>query len=162
MGTGRGTNRSVDFGVLSMFLLQLLQPLLLVLPLLLVQALQVLTPLVLLQHLIAFELLMSLSVIVLQVFGGLDTVRQPRIRVIRPGSGSDSPGSGSEAQDPGQKARMRVRHAGSYRGDEQLQVFGFKRVLIVRIQMLELLQEGGVVHLLGCTHIPAGLSRGSV
>lgn len=68
-----GTNRSVDFGVLPMFLLQLLQPLLLLLPLLLVQTLQVLTPLVLLQHLIAFELLVSLCIVVLQVFGGLDT-----------------------------------------------------------------------------------------
>lgn len=64
---------SVDFGVLPVFLLQLLQSPLLPLPLLLVQALQVLPPLVLLQHLVAFELLVSLSVVVLQVLGSLDT-----------------------------------------------------------------------------------------
>lgn len=67
--------RSIDFGVLAMFLLQLLHSLLLLLPLLLVQALQVLPPLVLLQHLVAFELLVSLGVVVLQVLGGLD--REP-------------------------------------------------------------------------------------
>lgn len=71
--TKAATNRSVDFGVLPMLLLQLLQSLLLLLPLLLVQTLQVLTALVLLQHLVAFELLMTFSIIVLQVFGGLDT-----------------------------------------------------------------------------------------
>lgn len=51
--------------------------------------------------------------------------------------------------------KVRVRGAGSYRGDEQLQIFGFKCVLIVRIQMFKLLQEGGVVHLLSCTQMPS-------
>lgn len=32
-------------------------------------------------------------------------------------------------------------------GDEQLKVFGLKRVLIVRVQVFKLLQQGGVVHL---------------
>lgn len=64
--------RSVDFGVLPVFLLQLLHSLLLPLPLLLVQALQIFPSLVLLQHLVAFELLVSLSVVVLQVLGGLN------------------------------------------------------------------------------------------
>lgn len=73
LGREAGTHRSVDFGVLPVLLLQLPQPPLLLLPLLLVQALQVLAPLVLLQHLVAFELLVTLSVVVLQVFGGLDT-----------------------------------------------------------------------------------------
>lgn len=63
--------RSIDFGVLAVFLFQLLDPFLLFLPLLLVQTLQVLPPLVLLQHLVAFELLVSLCVVVLQVLGGL-------------------------------------------------------------------------------------------
>lgn len=58
--------------MLAVLLLQLLHSLLLFLPLLLVQALQVLPPLVLLQHLVAFELLVSLGVVVLEVFGGLD------------------------------------------------------------------------------------------
>lgn len=63
--------RNVDFGMLPVFLLQLLQSLLLFLPLLLIQTLQVLSPLVLLQHLVAFELLMPLGVVVLEVLGGL-------------------------------------------------------------------------------------------
>lgn len=67
--------RSVDFGVLAVFLLKLLHSLLLLLPLLLVQALQVLPSLMLLQHLVAFELLVPLSVVVLQVLSGLD--REP-------------------------------------------------------------------------------------
>lgn len=50
--------------------------------------------------------------------------------------------------------------AGSHRGDEQLQVFGFKGVLVVRIQMFKLLQEGGVVHLLSCTHTSSSYVRG--
>lgn len=58
--------------MLAVFLLQVLHSLLLSLPLLLVQALQVLPSLVLLQHLVAFELLVSLGIIVLQVLGGLD------------------------------------------------------------------------------------------
>lgn len=61
-----------------MLLLQLLHSLLLSLPLLLVQALQILPPLVFFQHLIALELLVPLSVIVLQVLGGLGD--EPRIK----------------------------------------------------------------------------------
>ena len=64
--------RSVDFGVLPVFFLKLLNPPLFFLSLLLVQSLQVLPALMLLQHLIAFELLMSLSIIVLQIFGRLE------------------------------------------------------------------------------------------
>lgn len=64
--------RCVDFRVLAVLLLQLLHSLLLFLPLLLVQTLQVLPPLVLFQHLVALELLVSLGVVVLQVFGGLE------------------------------------------------------------------------------------------
>ena len=82
--------------MLPMLLLQLLQSLLLLLPLLLIQTLQVLAPLVLLQHLVAFELLMPLGVIVLQVFGGLDTVTWSRTRVR-------SPESGPGARDLGQE-----------------------------------------------------------
>lgn len=40
----------------------------------------------------------------------------------------------------------------SHRGDEQLEVFGLERVLVVGIQMFKLLQQGGVVHLQGFTH----------
>lgn len=58
--------------MLPVLLLQLLHSLFLPLPLLLVQALQILSPFVLLQHLVALELLVSLSVVVLQVLGGLD------------------------------------------------------------------------------------------
>lgn len=64
--------RSIDSGVLAVFLLKLLHSLLLPLALLLVQALQVLPSLVLLQHLVALELLVPLGVVVLQVLGGLD------------------------------------------------------------------------------------------
>jgi len=68
-----GTYRRVDLGVLPVFVLELLHPPLLPLPLLLVQALQVLAPLVLLQHLVVLELLVPLGVVVLQVLGGLHT-----------------------------------------------------------------------------------------
>ena len=36
---------------------------------------------------------------------------------------------------------------GPHRGDEQLQVFGLERVLVVGVQVLKLLQHGGVVDL---------------
>lgn len=72
METDEAANRSVDFRVLSVFLLQLLDPLLLTFSLLLVQALQVLSSLMFLQHLVTFELLVALCIIVFQVFGGLD------------------------------------------------------------------------------------------
>lgn len=64
-------HRRVDFGMLAVLLLQLLQSLLLSLPLLLIQALQIFPPLVFFQHLIALELLVPLSIVVLQVLGGL-------------------------------------------------------------------------------------------
>lgn len=73
--------RSVDFGVLAMFVLQLLQALLLLLPLLLVQTLQVLAPFVLFQHLVALELLVPLSVVVFQVFGGLQSRGSRKIMI---------------------------------------------------------------------------------
>lgn len=79
--------RRVDFGVLAVFVLKLLHPLLLSVPLLLVQALQVLPPLVLLQHLVAFELLVSLGVVVLQVLGGLETKSQTEDVVLKSKSG---------------------------------------------------------------------------
>lgn len=74
--------------MLAVFLLKLLHSLLLFLPLLLVQALQVLPSLVLLQHLVAFELLMSLSVVVLQVLGGLETKSQTETVVMKSKSGA--------------------------------------------------------------------------
>jgi len=44
---------------------------------------------------------------------------------------------------------MHVREGreGSYRRDEELQVFGLERVLVVRVQVFKLLQHGGVVDL---------------
>lgn len=41
---------------------------------------------------------------------------------------------------------------GHYCGDKQLQVFGLKCVLIMRIQMFKLLQQRGVIHLNTCNH----------
>lgn len=78
------TYRGVNFRVLAVFLLHLLHPLLLPLPLLLVQTLQVLPPLVLLQHLVALELLVPLGVIILQVLGGLTkTQKLPHLNSLR-------------------------------------------------------------------------------
>lgn len=71
--------RNIDFGVLAVFVLKLLHPLLLPLPLLLVQAFQVLASLVLLQHLVAFKLLVTFSVIVLQVLGCLENSQKKAI-----------------------------------------------------------------------------------
>lgn len=74
--------RNIDFGVLAVFVLKLLHSLLLLLPLLLVQAFQVLPSLVLLQHLVAFKLLVSLSVVVLQVLGGLEKRARERLATL--------------------------------------------------------------------------------
>lgn len=129
--TVSAAHRSVDFRMLPVFLLQLLQSFLLLLPLLLIQALQVLPPLVLLQHLVALELLVPLRVVVLQVLSGLDEETKRERSDVR-------------------KVKRRTREvtaAASYGGDEQLQVFGLKGVLVVWVQVFKLLQQRGVIHL---------------
>lgn len=71
------------------------------------------------------------------------------------------PGLGAQNRDQGPGTWVRSRQAASYCGDQQLQVFGFKCVLILRIQMFKLFQEGGVVHLLSCTQTPSLYARSS-
>ncbi len=74
------THRVVDFRVVSMLLLHLLVVLLLSLSFVLVQCLQVFPPVVLFHHFIPLELIVSLFVIVLQIFSGLDAERKKKLQ----------------------------------------------------------------------------------
>ena len=66
------TNRVVDFRVVSMLLPHLLIVLLFFLSVILIQCFQVFPSVVLFHHFISLELIVSLFVVVLQIFSGLD------------------------------------------------------------------------------------------
>lgn len=72
----------VDFRVVGVLLFHLLIVLLLLFSLILIQRFQVLPSVMLLHHFISFEFVMSLFVIVLQIFGGLDGKKKKKMKSI--------------------------------------------------------------------------------
>lgn len=73
----------VDLRVVGMLLFHLLIVLLLFFSLILIQRFQVFLSVMLLHHFISFEFVMSLFVIVLQIFGGLDGKRKRKSIIQR-------------------------------------------------------------------------------
>lgn len=73
----------VDLRVVGMLLFHLLIVLLLFFSLILIQRFQVFLSVMLLHHFISFEFIMSLFVIVLQIFGGLDGKRKRKSIIQR-------------------------------------------------------------------------------